>query len=149
MFWNLKKLLCRNDKIVGFECDILSVDGSSLVVDEHDHKFLSGLDIEIYIERMCLNNPNKRNNITIVQEPELEFKANVHYYMPQRAIYIEPPVKVSDGLTITLRENHKEFRLFFNNGSTIFRNVIEHIAVDTPIKILKQMDAKPAGPAKR
>lgn len=138
MYLNVTNLLCRDDKIVGFEADLYSVDAQQLPsLEKPNMVFMSGLDIELFIEDIVINNPNRRNNIIVVSENDFIDRTSLYYYQPNLALLIEPPVKSDDDLVINLRKDNHEHKLVFKNGSAIFRNVINRVCIDTNVKVLK------------
>lgn len=138
MYLNVTDLLCKDDKIVGFECDKYSIDQGQLPrLEKSGIRFMSGLDIELFIEDIVFNNPNRRNNIIIISEQGFEERSNIYYYQPTTAVFIEPPIKGDDSLLITLRVDGKESKIFFNSGSAIYRNVLNHICKGTNLKVLR------------
>lgn len=136
MYLNVKHLFVRGDKIVGMECNSYDIDGTTPKLREAGLRFMSGLDFEVFIEDLALNNPNRRNNIIIINEPEFEATENIHYYRPTKALVVDPPIKVEDDLIITLVLNGKDRRLFFNSGTTIFRNIIKRVCDNAEVKVL-------------
>lgn len=138
MYLNVTNLLCRADKIVGFEADLYKIDEHQLPVAEKIGLiFRSGLDIELFLEDIVIANPNRRNNLIIVNESDFADRCNIYYYQPKTAIFVEPPIKVEDELVISLRKDGKEVRLFWKTGSTIFRNVITRVCENASLKVLK------------
>lgn len=138
MYLNVTSLLCKSDKIVGFEADVFSVDEHQLpVLEQQGVRFMSGLDIELFIEELVIAHPNQRNNVIVISNPDFRDMTNVYYYKPDKALLIEPPMRSGDELMIKLRQNSKDVNLFFKTGSAIYRNVISRVCADTEVRVLK------------